>query len=439
MTTLAQLVDATGRPTFVEVKARTAAEERRRADALPGSAGHATEAAVRTAATPDDPSRPVQWALDVLRSDDLPAVDLTGQLIAVVDTGVDAAHEDFAPGQVRCDLGTDLVGDTLDPAGNGCTDPEGHGTHVAGIAAAVTNNAKGVASLASGTQILPVRVLDKDGAGTSTAIATGIVYAVDHGATVINISAAGDYSEVYDPAVAYATQHNVPVVVAAGNNGTTGNQALWPASSPGAIAVTAIDQNGTVAPYSNTSGVADIAAPGTGIYGLDAKTGRYIYKSGTSMASPEVAASVALYRATHPTSTSVQVRQALTATAQDAGEPGPDAQYGAGIVNPYALVSNNVPTVTISSLKVTKRTRITVHVAAFKPGTNVTVTETYRYPRKNIFISKTVALGTARVSRAGTATRLISPVQSAKTGTLTIRGTAADGTKITITNTIKVG
>ncbi|MFI5934520.1 S8 family serine peptidase [Actinoplanes sp. NPDC051494] len=436
VTTLAHLVDASGRPAFVEVEARTVAEEQRRADALPGSVGHVTEQPVRIAATPDDPGRPLQWALDRLRADDLPGLDVSKQLIAVIDTGVDAAHEDFAAGQVRCDLGTDLVGDRLDPARDGCLDPQGHGTHVAGIAAAVSNNGKGVASIASGTPILPIRAMDAQGAGTSTAVSDGIVYAVDHGATVINVSVSGEYSGAYDSAVAYASAHDVPVVVAAGNNGATGNQALWPASSPGAIAVAALDRDGTVASYSNTSGVADIAAPGTDIYGLDAKTGRYVAKSGTSMAAPAVAASVALYRATHPDSTVVQVRQALAATADAAGDA---AAYGAGVVDPYALVSNEVPTVTVSSLTVTRRQRITVRVVAFEPGSRVTVTETYRYPRKNVFISKTVALGTARVSKAGVASRMVTPVQSARAGTLTVRGTGANGQPIRITNAIRVG
>ncbi|AGL18212.1 S8 family serine peptidase [Actinoplanes sp. N902-109] len=427
VTTVARVVDASGRPTFVEVAARTVAEERRRAAALPGSTGYATEVPVRVAATPDDPDRPLQWSLDRLRGDDLPAVDVTGQLVAVVDTGVDAAHEDFAPGQVRCDLGTDLVDDTRDPDRDGCVDPQGHGTHVAGIAGAVSNNGTGVAGLASGVPILPVRAMDATGAGTSTAIADGIVYAVDHGATVINVSAAGDYSAVYDTAIGYATAHNVPVVVAAGNNGATGNQAQWPASAPGAVAVGAIQQNGTLAPYSNTSGAARITAPGTGIYGLDATTGGYVYKSGTSMAAPLVAASVALYEATHAGATTVQVTQALTGTAQ------------AGVVNPYALVSAAVPAVTLSSLSVSKRARITVRVVAFEPGTTVTVTETYRYARKSVFIGKTVALGSARVSRAGTATRMVTPVQSAKSGTLTVRGTGADGSRIVITNRVTVG
>ncbi|WP_161952606.1 S8 family serine peptidase [Actinoplanes sp. TFC3] len=428
ITTVARVIDASGRPSFVEVEARTVAEERRRAASLPGSVGYASEAPVRIAAAPDDPERPQQWSLDLLRGNDLPAVDLSNQLIAVVDTGVDAGHEDFAAGQVRCDLGTDLVGDALDPAQNGCADPQGHGTHVAGIAGAVSNNAKGVASIASGVQILPVRALGANGAGTSTAIADGIVYAVDHGATVINVSAAGDYSAVYDTAVAYASQRDVPVVVAVGNNGDDGDQTMWPAASPGAIGVGALQQDGAVASYSNASGTADVTAPGSDIDGLDAGSGGYVHKSGTSMASPLVAASVALYKTKHDTATTVQVTQALTSTA------GPN-----GAVNPYAMLTGATPTVTLSALKVAKRARITVNVAAFEPGTTLTVTETYRYARKSVFISKTVALGTARVSRAGTATRMVTPVQPAKSGTLTVRGTGADGQKIAVSSTIKVG
>lgn len=439
--TVAQIVDAQGRPRFVEVHARTAAEERRRADSLPGSVGHAVDVPVRVADTPDDPGRPQQWALDALRADDLPAVSLTGRLVAVVDTGVDADHPDFAAGQVRCDLGTDLTGDGKDPAGTGCVDPEGHGTHVAGIVAAATDNGVGVASIAAGAQILPVRALDSAGAGTATNIASGIVYAVDHGATVVNVSASGDYSAVYDQAVAYAEGKGVPVVVAAGNNARTGDLPQWPAASPNAIGVGATDRDGTIASYSNTSGTVDIAAPGTDIYGLDAKTGGYVYKSGTSMATPEVTAAVTLYQAQHPTLTPAQIRQALAGTADVPGSSTTfdTSAFGAGVLDVYALISDEVPTVTLSTLKVSKRARITVRVAAFKPGTRFTVYETYRYAKKSIYISKTVALGMTRVSQKGTASRSIMPVQTAKSGKITIKGTGADGRALSISYPVTVG
>ncbi|GAA3926373.1 S8 family serine peptidase [Actinoplanes auranticolor] len=166
----------------------------------------------------------------------------------------------------------------------------------------------------------------------------GIVYAVDHGATVITMSLGGAYSASYDAAVKYATDHNVVVIAAAGNNRAQGNAMLWPAASPGVESVAATGSSDVTASFSNSSGTADIAAPGVGIISTDTG-GAYSFKQGTSMATPHVAAAAALYRATHPGSTEAGTRAALESTAIDIEGPGRDAASGAGLLNLTALLS----------------------------------------------------------------------------------------------------
>ncbi len=328
-----------GRPTFVEVAAPTVQQAVQRAARLPGSDGVALDSPV-TALAVRDPLRSTQWSLDTLKVDSLPAAaaDRAPQLVAVVDSGVRATHEDFAAGQVRCDLGVDLTPEGLGP----CKDPKGHGTHVAGIVGAVTGNGKGVASIAPGTPILPVRVLDSTGSGGSTAVAQGIVHAADRGATVINLSLGGPGgSSALDAAVQYATERGAVVVVAAGNNRQEGNAVNYPAASPGALSVASTDRGGSSSSFSYSGPSVDLAAPGGGIASLWSTDDRtYTTSSGTSMAAPAVSAVAALYRAANRSATPAQVQAALVATAQDIETRGRDDNTGAGLVNPSALLSS---------------------------------------------------------------------------------------------------
>jgi subtilisin family serine protease len=246
-----------GRPTFVEVSAPTVEQAVQRAARLPGSDGVAIDAPM-TALASDDPYRPQQWSLDVLKADSLPAGS-PSSLVAVVDSGVRATHEDFAPGQVRCDLGADFTREAL----GACTDRVGHGTHVAGIVGATANNAKGIAGLAPGTSILPVRVLDSAGSGGSIAVAKGIVHAADRGARVINLSLGGPGGDsALDAAVQYATGRGSLVVVSAGNNRDKGNEVNYPAASPGALSVASTDPGGSSSSFSYSGPTVDLAAPG---------------------------------------------------------------------------------------------------------------------------------------------------------------------------------
>lgn len=295
----------------------------------------------------DDPLRSQQWALDQLAAEPVWTVSRgTGQTIAVIDSGVDATHPDLA-GQLL--VGTDLV----TAGGTGGTDPFGHGTHVAGIIAASAGNHLGIAGLAPGARILPVRVLDSDGAGWESDIAAGVLWAVDHGAGVVNLSLGGpDASEAVRTAITIAVSRGVVVVAAAGNERGQGSSVSYPAGFglPGELAVAATTKARVSAPYSNTGSYVSVAAPGDAI--LSTLAGSYKSLSGTSMAAPYVSAVVALVRSAAPGLGPVDVVRALTSTADDLEAAGRDDATGSGLVDPGAalcLVATCPPSTTPAS------------------------------------------------------------------------------------------
>lgn len=283
------------------------------------------------AAAASDPLRPNQWALEVVGAPGgWRAGGGAGVTIAVVDSGVDLDHEDLAD---RVLPGRDYVdGGTPD-------DEHGHGTHVAGIAAAVTGNGRGVAGVAPAASILPVRVLDENGSGSAQDVARGIRWAVDRGARVVNLSL-GDLGEplfgpAFDEAIAYAWSRGAIPVVAAGNEYLLSSGY----SDQNAIVVSATDRRDRKPGYSSGVGQArwGMAAPG----GAGETTGReeddvlstyrgnaYAYLAGTSMAAPHVsgAAAVLLARGLSPRETVDR----LLATAKDIGPEGRDATFGYG-------------------------------------------------------------------------------------------------------------
>ena len=217
-------------------------------------------------------------------------------IVAITDTGVDYNHPELASKLV-------LPGyNALDGTSN-AQDDFGHGTHVAGIAAAIGNNAAGIAGIAWGVKILPVKVLDSTGSGSNSAVAGGITWAADHGAQVINLSlGSSGGSSLLQAAVDYAHAKNVVVVAAAGNDGLT--TMFYPAAYGNCISVAASNTNDSRASFSNYGNWVDVAAPGNSIYSTT-PTGpvtmsrqglakNYDYMSGTSMASPHVAGLAAL-------------------------------------------------------------------------------------------------------------------------------------------------
>jgi len=278
-----------------------------------------------------DPLRTFQWALDRLKAEPVAAAgDAAGQKIAVVDTGVDGGHPDLA--------GAVLSGFDAFDGGDGKTDPNGHGTHVAGIIAAVAGNDIGVEGFARGAKILPVRVLEGDGSGFSSDVAEGILWAVQNGAGVINLSLGSpETSSVVDEAVRQAVQQGVVVVAASGNEGGNDNPVMYPAALPEVLSVGAIDQTDERADFSGHGDWLDLVAPGVQI--ASTMSGQYMYSSGTSMAAPYVSAAAAQVRKRYPALTPAQVRDHLRTTAEDLGPAGHDENFGDGLVNPLEALS----------------------------------------------------------------------------------------------------
>jgi len=234
----------------------------------------------------NDPYYGQQWALPVIQVPQAWATltpDTTPMAVAVIDSGICADHPDL---QGRILPGWDFVEDDAIPQ-----DASGHGCAVAGIIAATSNNGIGMAGIAPHARIMPLRVLDAQGLGTYSDVAAAIVYAVDNGAKIINLSLGGSFpSTVLEDAVNYAVSHNVLVIAAAGN---TGGNVLYPAVYSGTIAVAAVDQNLQRSSFSSYGPEVDLLAPGRDILTLS-PSGGYTMLSGTSFAAPQVTGVAAL-------------------------------------------------------------------------------------------------------------------------------------------------
>ncbi len=286
--------------------------------------------------TPNDTHFPLQWNLGLIR---VPEAWSKTQgtdfiTIAVIDSGVDFSHEDLQGIFVQ---GYDFVENDAYPQ-----DDDGHGTHVTGIIAALTNNNRGVAGVTWGqnVKIMPLKVLGSDGTGSVFNFAKAIVYAVDHGAKVINASLGSpNPSSLSQAAVRYAYQNDVVMVCAAGNDGSYGID--YPAAYPETIAVGAVTIDAARASYSNYGPQLDVVAPGGDGDQLILSTyrgGTYVPAPGTSMAAPHVTGIVALMISQGIVGVE-NIRNVLRATAIDLGPSGYDIYYGAGLVDAYAAVT----------------------------------------------------------------------------------------------------
>jgi serine protease len=307
--------------------------------------------------TPDDEFYRSQWNLRLLDAERTWGIQ-TGSsdvIVAVLDTGV--AFEDFGPfrkapdwGGTRFVAGFDFVNRDSHP-----NDDEYHGTHVASTVAEATNNREGVAGLAFGCAIMPVKVLDDEGNGTFFNVAEGVDFAVRGGAKVINLSLGGpDNSTLLQQAVDRAVQAGVTVVAAAGNDGR--GRVDFPAALSNVIAVGAVDARKELAPYSNFGPEIDVVAPGGNGRRDDdndrlpdavfqqmpdpdfVAIGRhdvfgYFGLQGTSMASPHVAAVAALLVSQGITQPAA-VQAAIENSAEDLGASGRDDRYGHGLIRP---------------------------------------------------------------------------------------------------------
>ncbi|WP_102262833.1 S8 family peptidase [Mesobacillus jeotgali] len=243
--------------------------------------------------------------------------------IAIVDTGIDLDHPDLRNRLVK---GYNVINEKAEP-----DDDNGHGTHVAGIIASETNNNEGVAGMTWFSKIMPIKAMGAKGYGTTFDIAKGIVWAVDHGADVINLSL-GNYqpSNVLEEAVRYAFEKDVVMVSAAGNDGS--DQPTYPSAYPEVLSVAAVDYKGNRASFSNYGDYIDIAAPGVYIPSTYFNK-QYAALSGTSMAAPHVAGLAALIKSANPELKSSQVIKIIKNSAIDLGEQGKDIDFGNGLID----------------------------------------------------------------------------------------------------------
>jgi thermitase len=296
-------------------------------------------------ATPNDPGYGRQWALPKIQAN--LAWDIwqpqAVRYIAIIDTGIEYTHSDLvnkfrrrSDGQV---YGYNFVRNTTN-----ANDDNGHGTHVAGIAAAQINNGVGIAGVAAWNpgvpdynqyvQLMPVKVLDASGSGSLTNVARGITWAADNGAHVLNLSlGASTGAQALADAVDYAWNRGCLLVVAAGNSGSS--SPTYPAYYTNCIAVAATDSSDQLASFSQWGSWVDIAAPGVGIYSTYRRN-NYRTLDGTSMACPHVAGAATLVWSHAPSLTNQQLRTILE-TNVDPYQPYAGRTIGAnaGRVNVY--------------------------------------------------------------------------------------------------------
>lgn len=284
-------------------------------------------------------------------------------VVAVIDSGVDLNHPDL---KSRLVPGISIVNQAgYAPPADG-QDDNGHGTHVAGLIAAGTDNSLGLAGCAWSGKLMPVKVLNRQGEGTDADIAAGIRWAADAGARVINLSLGGaaegeEFPQAVQDAVDDAYRRGCLIIAAAGNSGQEG--IFYPAGLNHVVAVAATDPWDARASYSTFGAFVDLSAPGgaggslfskdTGILSTfwnensrisdlmsGSEAGEYAVTAGTSMAAALVSGAAAVVWGWQPDLTADQVENLLASTAADVGTPGPDQETGAGRIDLLAALGN---------------------------------------------------------------------------------------------------
>jgi subtilisin family serine protease len=276
---------------------------------------------------PNDPGYTNEWHLPQIGAPtawDL--ADGSNVLIAIADTGIDPTHPDLMPALVAGWNFYDANADT--------SDTMGHGTAVAGTAAAVGNNGAGVAGVAYHASIMPLRVGDQNGNAFLSTIASAIAYAADHGARVVNVSYRVGGSATVERAAKYMRGKGGLTVIAEGNSGGLSEFR----NSPYIISVSATNNSDSLTSWSTYGKDVDVAAPGQAIMST-ARGSATSYWSGTSFSAPVVSGILALMWSVNPNLTPDQVQSALFTSAADLGSPGRDEFYGWGRVDASAAVS----------------------------------------------------------------------------------------------------
>ncbi len=337
----AVLVDVSGAASL-----ESAAQAFKTADARVRGAG--PDYVMSASETPNDPEFPKQWDMRQIQAPlAWNRTHGSPRIIAILDTGVNDQGPNAHP---------DLVGKAVDHrdftgSSTGTDDVFGHGTHVAGILAARTNNAQGIAGTAFDTSLIVGKVLDDTGSGSMSQVSDAIRWAADRGASVINMSLGSTDREDCEPSWAeslfdygkqalrdsinYAWNKNVVLVASAGNNGDT--QPLWPAACPNVLSVANTNSSDGRDPSSNHGTWVDVAAPGTSIWSTAVPggsacqsgiIGAFAFCTGTSMAAPHVSGLASLIQTSCSLSDPAQVVARIENTADAIPGTGTDWQFG---------------------------------------------------------------------------------------------------------------
>jgi type VII secretion-associated serine protease mycosin len=292
----------------------------------------------------NDPDIELQYGLSIVKANS--AWQITTGLpqinIAVVDTGVDLNHPDLKDNLSR--------GYTSVKGTTSANDDNGHGTHVSGIIASIANNQIGGVGLSPKCKIMPVKSLSEKGEGNDSDIAEGIIWAVDNGANIINLSLGGPSAgKTLENAIKYAYNSNVLVVAAMGNNGQRVKN--YPAAYKNVIAVGATDQNNKSASFSNYGDWISVSAPGLKIHSTfptyKVELSRfnlptsYASMSGTSMAVPFVSSLAGLIMSKYPTIKRADIRKKIETSSFDVDKNGYDEFFGYGIIDAQKALTIN--------------------------------------------------------------------------------------------------
>jgi serine protease len=294
-----------------------------------------------TAVAVNDPQTGGQYSLNRMRVRDAWSRTTGGSnIVAVLDTGVQANHPDLA--------GRVLPGYNFVSGNTNASDDNGHGTWVAGIIAANANDGYGIAGISWSDSILPVKIMNSNGTGSTSNLTSGIVWAANNGATIINMSVGGfPYSKAVEDAVNYAWGKGAVLIGAAGNNNR--REDFYPASYANVVSVSATQVDDEFSHWSSYGPKVEVSAPGSSILTTNCTAtscpnrgwGSHTHISGTSFATPNVAGVVALIMAQYPSYTPSQVVSRLYSTVDDLGYPGRDERYGRGRVNAFRAVGGS--------------------------------------------------------------------------------------------------
>ena len=281
----------------------------------------------------NDPGYKYEWGISYTQSDKAwPLINQKRQVkVAVLDTGIDYTHSDLK-NRVLLDRGYNFINNSYD-----VMDDNGHGTHVSGIIAAEANNKIGISGIVGklDVKIIPVKVLDENGEGEENDVSRGIVYAVDNGADIINLSfGIKSKSKLIAEAINYAKSKGVFVVAASGNDNE--NSDNFSPAGDGAFTVAAMNYNYKKAYFSDYGNSIKVAAPGVKI--LSTVPGGYEAWDGTSMAAPVVSGIAAMVKAENPQLSPNQIEDILDSTAKDIMYKGKDQQSGYGLIDAYNAV-----------------------------------------------------------------------------------------------------